>query len=72
MALVGNIDVRVLETGCFEKIRKEILYKLQAARGGGWVAQSDHSITSDVAPESYEYMVSLIRKYGVYPLRLEE
>lgn len=37
-------------------------------RGGGWVFQSDHSITSDVAPESYALAIECLRQYGNYPL----
>jgi hypothetical protein len=38
---------------------------------GRWVAQSDHSVSSDVAPESYAYMLEVVREYGVYPLDVE-
>ncbi|MEI7903235.1 MAG: uroporphyrinogen decarboxylase family protein [bacterium] len=68
LAFVGNIDVRVLEKGDPEEIRREVLYKLQAARGGGWVFQSDHSISSQVAPESYALAIQILRENGNYPL----
>ncbi len=70
LAFVGNIDVRVLESGDPEAIRREVLYKLQAARGGGFVFQSDHSVSSSVAPESYELALSTLREFGDYPLDL--
>jgi len=70
LAFVGNVDVRVLESGDAEAIRREVLYKLQAARGGGWVFQSDHSISSAVAPESYALAVRTLREHGDCPLRL--
>jgi uroporphyrinogen-III decarboxylase len=69
LAFVGNIDVRVLEKGDPDAIRREVSYKLRAARGGGWVFQSDHSISSDVAPESYELAVATLRELGRFPLR---
>ena len=72
LAFVGNIDVRALETGDKDKIAKELLYKLKAGYGGGYVVQSDHSVSSGVSPESYEYLVSLTREYGVYPLDLQK
>lgn len=71
MAFVGNIDVRALESGDQNTIMREVLYKLKAGRGGGYVVQSDHSVSSNVSPESYAYLVSLVREYGVYPLDIE-
>jgi len=70
LAFVGNLDVRVLESGDPEAIRNEVRYKLQAARGGGWVCQSDHSITSSVKPESYELAIRTLRELGGYPLEV--
>ena len=32
------------------------------------MAQSDHSVSSGVAPESYAYVLEVVREYGVYPL----
>jgi uroporphyrinogen decarboxylase len=69
LAMVGNIDVRVLEKGDPEVIRREVGRKLQAARGGGWVFQSDHSVSSSVAPESYELALATLRELGDFPLR---
>ncbi len=70
LAFVGNIDVRVLESGDEAAIRNEVLYKSRAAAGGGWIFQSDHSITSQVRPESYELALRVLRENGDYPLRL--
>jgi uroporphyrinogen decarboxylase len=71
LAFVGNLDVRVLERGNPDEIRREVLYKLQAAKGGGWIFQSDHSITSEVAPESYALALQILRECGNYPLTCE-
>lgn len=70
LAFVGNIDMRVLESGDPAAIRGEVLYKLQAARGGGWVFQSDHSVSSDVAPESYALAIQTLREHGDFPLKI--
>jgi len=70
LAFCGNIDVRILESGDPEAIQNEVRYKLQAAQGGGWIFQSDHSVSSDVAPESYELAIKTLRQYGSYPLNL--
>ncbi|MHB8963466.1 MAG: uroporphyrinogen decarboxylase family protein [Saccharofermentanales bacterium] len=71
LAFVGNVDVRALESGNRDMIKKEVLYKLQAGQGGGWIFQSDHSVSSDVEPESYKYAVELVREYGKYPLDMD-
>ncbi|MHB1484182.1 MAG: uroporphyrinogen decarboxylase family protein [Saccharofermentanales bacterium] len=72
LSFVGNVDVRALESGDPDTIKREVLYKLQAAAGGGWVFQSDHSISSDVSPESYKIAIEFLRKYGDYPLNMDE
>lgn len=38
---------------------------------GGWIFQSDHSVSSDVEPESYQTALETVRTYGTYPLDLE-
>jgi len=70
LAFVGNIDVRVLESNDPDAIRREVAYKLRAARGGGWVFQSDHSVSSNVKPESYELAIRTLRELGNYPLEV--
>jgi len=72
LALVGNIDVRVLATNDREKVRREVLRKLNAAKGGGFMPQSDHSVPHSVDPATYDYMIEMIREYGRYPLQLGE
>ncbi|HEY5584289.1 MAG TPA: uroporphyrinogen decarboxylase family protein [Ruminiclostridium sp.] len=72
LAFVGNIDVRVLEKGNPDEIKREVLYKLQAGKNGGWIFQSDHSVSSDVEPESYALAVKYLREYGNYPLDLDK
>lgn len=70
-AFNGNINVQVLETNDQETIRKEVLRKLNAAKGGGYILQSDHSVPSNVDPATYDYMMRLVREYGRYPLQLD-
>ncbi len=71
LAFNGNINVQVLETNDREKVRAEVLRKLGAARGGGYILQSDHSISSNVDPATYDYLVHLVREHGQYPLKLD-
>jgi len=68
----GNSDIQVWETGDREAIRREVLRKLNAAKGGGYIFQSDHSVSSAVSGHTYDYIVKLVREHGNYPLRLGE
>jgi len=72
LGFCGNLDVTVLAGGTKEEIRREVLHKLNAARGGGYIPQSDHSVPSNVPPENYCYVLELIRQYGKYPIDLGE
>ena len=72
MGFCGNSDIQVWERGDREEIRREVLRKLNAARGGGFIFQSDHSVSSAVSGHTYDYIVKLVRDYGRYPLSLGE
>jgi len=71
-AFNGNIDVRVLETNDRDLVRREVLTKLNAAKGGGFIFQSDHSMPDNVDPATYDYAIRLVREHGTYPLDLGE
>jgi len=71
-AFNGNIDVRVLATNDRDRIRREVLTKLNAAKGGGYIVQSDHSVPDNVDFDSYDYLVRLVHEHGRYPLDLGE
>jgi hypothetical protein len=62
----------VWEEGDPVAVRREVLRKLNAARGGGMIFQSDHSVSSAVSGRTYDLIVKLVREYGRYPLRLGE
>jgi uroporphyrinogen-III decarboxylase len=68
----GNMDVQLWANGTFGEIKAAVLTKLNAAKGGGFIFQSDHSVPGDVSGERYDYVVRLVRQYGTYPLRLGE
>ena len=72
IAFCGNSDVQVWETGDRAAIRREVLRKLNAAKGGGYIFMSDHSVSSAVSGATYDYIVKLVREAGQYPLRLAE
>ena len=68
----GNSNIQIWETGDREKIREEVLRKLNAAKGGGMIFQSDHSVSSSVSGKTYDFIVNLVREFGQYPLDLGE
>lgn len=70
IAFCGNSDMQIWETNDLDIIRREVLRKLQAAHGGGYVFMSDHSVTSAVSGHTYDYIVKLVREHGRYPLDL--
>jgi uroporphyrinogen-III decarboxylase len=72
MGFCGNMDVLKWAHAPLEELRGYVLRKLNAARAGGFIFQSDHSVPSNVSGERYEYVVSLVRKHGTYPLSLGE
>lgn len=68
----GNNDIQIWETGDRELIKREILKKLNVAKQGGYIFQSDHSVSSAVSGQTYDFIVNLVRQYGQYPLTLGE
>jgi hypothetical protein len=68
----GNMDVTVWAHASEEELKKVVLTKLNAAKGGGFIFQSDHSVPSNVTGKNYDYVVKLVREYGKYPLDLGE
>ncbi len=72
IAYCGNSNIQVWETGDKALIREEVLRKLKAGKGGGFIFQSDHSVSSSVSGATYDYIVGLVRKYGTYPLEINK
>ena len=72
LGFCGNSDIQIWETGDLEAIRREVMRKLNAAKGGGYIFQSDHSVASNVSGKTYDFIVKLVREYGRYPLALGE
>ena len=70
IAYCGNNDIQVWETGNLELIKSEVLKKLNAAKHGGFIFQSDHSVSSAVSGQTYDYIVKLVHEHGKYPLNL--
>ena len=72
IAFCGNMDVVVWAQGSEAELKRAVLTKLNAAKGGGYIFQSDHSVPANVSARAYDYVVKLVRDYGRYPLRLGE
>ena len=72
IAFCGNMDVIDWAHKSQEELKAIVLRKLNAAKGGGMIFQSDHSVPSNVSGQNYEYVVNLVRQYGQYPLKLGE
>jgi hypothetical protein len=68
----GNMDVQLWSAGDHDQLKAAVLTKLNAAKGGGFIFQSDHSVPSNVPGENYDYVLKLVREYGRYPLQLGE
>jgi len=72
IAFCGNMNVIDWAHASREELKAIVLRKLNAAKGGGMIFQSDHSVPSNISAENYEYVVNLVREYGQYPLELGE
>ncbi|MDD3366038.1 MAG: uroporphyrinogen decarboxylase family protein [Sphaerochaetaceae bacterium] len=72
MAFCGNMDVLEWAEAPMDELKRIVMRKLNAAKGGGYIFQSDHSVPSNVSAERYEFAINLVRKHGVYPLQLGE
>ncbi len=72
MAFCGNLDVTVWARGDREEIARMVLTRLNAAKGGGYIVQSDHSVPGNISGEDYDYVIRLVRERGRYPLELGE
>lgn len=70
LAYLGNISAGEVLPGSKEEMKKNLLYKLNAAKGGGYMPGADHSVPGNVSAENYDYFISLLKQYGKYPLDL--
>jgi len=61
MAFCGNIDVMKWADASLEDLEAEVLTKMNAAKGGGYIVQSDHSVPSNVSTERYEYAFNIVK-----------
>ncbi len=72
IAFCGNMDVMEWAQKDERELEAIVLRKLNAAKGGGLIFQSDHSVSGDISGRKYEFVVKLVRERGRYPLDLGE
>lgn len=68
LSYLGNIDALNILPSSKAEIKKDLLYKLNAAKGGGYIPGSDHSVPGNVSAGNYDYFINMIKKFGKYPL----
>ncbi len=68
LMLRGGLDVRILESGDRDLMRREISALIQGmkARGARYMFSSDHSISSNVAYDDYLYALEVYREHMFY------
>ncbi len=73
VALKGNVNcATTLVTGTVAEVVRETLDVIRAgAEGGGFILSSSNSIHSSVNPANYLAMLSTIKAYGQYPIKLD-
>ncbi|MHC4387693.1 MAG: uroporphyrinogen decarboxylase family protein [Planctomycetota bacterium] len=72
LGFCGNMDVMTWADATEKQLKEAVLRKLNAAKGGGYIFQSDHSVPGNISGQNYDYVVKLVREYGKYPLQLGE
>jgi hypothetical protein len=71
-AFCGNMDVQEWAHSRPVDLEPIVMRKLNAAKGGGYVFQSDHSVPSNISGANYDFVVNLVRDRARYPLDLGE
>ena len=72
LGFCGNMSVQDWANAEYDELKKIVLTKLNAAKGGGLIFQSDHSVPGNISGQRYDYVVKLVREHGIYPLELGE
>lgn len=72
-SLKGNVNcATTLVNGSVQEVVQETLAVIKAgAEGGGFILSSSNSIHSSVDPRNYLAMLSTLKAYGKYPIKLD-
>lgn len=70
----GGVDTqRVLGNGSPEDVSKNVIANIRAfAPGGGYIFAAVHNIQANVPPENIVSTFGSVKKYGKYPLQIQE
>ena len=68
LALIGGMDVRVLESGDRREIRRAVAELIEGmkARGARYVYASDHSISTNVDYDDFRFSLDVYREHRAY------
>lgn len=68
LSFMGNLDVRVLESGDRAAIEAEVGGKMEAlkARGASYFFHTDHSVSPNVSLASYQYAIDVYHAHKAY------
>ncbi len=55
IAFCGNMNVIDWAEAPMDKLDEIVLTKLNAAKGGGWIFQSDNAVPHTITPERYDH-----------------
>ena len=68
IALVGNVNCGLLQTGTDEECRQDVLRALREgmAAGRGYIFSTSNCVYTGLPLERYEMMMELWRQYGIY------
>lgn len=74
LCILGNIDCTyLLPFGSEEEVERTVKETIKvAAPGGGYIISSSNSIHPGCKPENYLAMVKAARRYGTYPISIED
>jgi len=70
---IGNVNNKtVMVNGKPEEVTAETLECLKiAAPGGGYIIATDHSLHDDIPDENIQAYLNTVKKYGKYPLKVD-
>jgi len=73
LTLIGNVPIDMLTHGTPQDVEEYVkkLIKI-CAPGGGYMLSTGHSVSFSVDLENYEMMLEAGRKYGNYPINIDD